>query len=80
MIATRYQIKSLLFGDYTWLDNKKDLQVNIEGMLVLFAFDVVQIFTSFVLDAAMIVWGWYSSIMVIGIVLYEVLVLDISFD
>ncbi len=80
MIARRYMIKSLLFGDYTWLDNKNNLEVNIEGMLVLFFFDIVQIFTSVILDFAMIIWGQFSFIMVFGIVLYEVLVLDISFD
>ena len=80
-IAKRYQITAMLFGDYTYLNDRYDLKFDIVDLIILVCFNIAQFFFSFFFDAAIIYpWAGFSFSMLVGVTIYEVFVLGYSFD
>ena len=76
----RYQIMATLFGDYTIVDDDILLDWNALNWLMMIGWSLVQSFLATLFEAFFLVWGFLAAQMLTGVVLYETMVLGISFD
>jgi len=79
LFAKYYNIHALLWADFTYLDDKTDLEITLIRMIFLYWFSFVQIGLSILLEPFIWVWAIISGTALSFIVLYEVIFLDISF-
>ena len=79
-IAEIYNLYSLLWGEYTYLEDKTDLSISFLHMLKLWAFGWFQLSISAIADPVMLIWSFFSLGALINVIVYDILVLGISFD
>ena len=79
-VSEIYNLYGLLWGEYTYLEDKLDLSISFSHMLKLWAFGWLQLIISAVADPIMLIWSFFSAGALINVIAYDVLVLGISFD
>jgi len=71
----------MLFGDYTYMSNRYDLEFDPVDLVILVIFNIAQFFFSLFFDISIIIpWAIFSFNMLVGVALYEIFVLGYSFD
>ena len=78
--ARYYSIVSMLWGDYTWLENTKDLRINFNRIVTVFGFSVAQIVMAVFLEPFILVWTFLSLSALSNMFVYEAFVKDYSWD
>lgn len=78
--AKMFSIMSLLWGDYTWIEDKNDLSISFKHMLILLWFSWYQVIVSVALEGMFFVWGFFAAFFFGIIIVYETSVMDYSFE
>ena len=70
----------MLFGDYTLINDDKPMQWSLWSWFIMIGWGYAQLAISLIFDPYIFAWTVIAAEMLIGIILYEVMVLGISFD
>jgi hypothetical protein len=79
LFAKSYNIHSLLWGNYKFLEDPTYLRMDLTQILFLFWFSIVQLFMSTLLEPILWVWGILSTFSMSAIIFYEIFFLNLSF-
>ena len=79
-IAKIYRVTSLLWGDYRFLDDSQNLEIDFTIMAVLYFYSFSQLGTALVYNPVMAIWSVFATYSLLTIIFYEVFVLGISFN
>lgn len=77
--AKAYNIHSLLWGNYTYLEDKDLLRIDLTQMVMYLWFSIVQLAMSFLLEPILWVWSILSTFSLSSIIFYEIFFLELSF-
>ena len=79
IFAKYYSIHALLWGDFTYIWDKDDINISLTQMLLLLTFSIGQLLLSSLLELFFTAWAVVSWVSLSFIVFYEVFFLDLSF-